>query len=244
MCMCFIYTYTHTHVRARTHTHINSKLKLYGNTKLNSSQLCHSSACYCHEATERTHMADAASDSFSPNVVSPWSSLSPVGHQPSYHCQYSCDSKGYMLKGKGEVLSHSMPWWHRQRCTEVYLHSILNSHAGHFTPGKRPQYPLNRMLGVPQSWSGHFGEEKHLLPLPQIKPRFLCHPAHNLVTILTMVSWLQPKKSCISIYWNSQNTQEALLTRYQQFINDGLNMEAWDIGPLDLGSNTPIFATN
>jgi hypothetical protein len=56
-----------------------------------------------------------------------------------------------------------------QRGTED-LYSFLTSHTGHFTPGKHPQYPLNRTLGVPQSWSGHFGEEKNLLPLLGSEP--------------------------------------------------------------------------
>jgi hypothetical protein len=37
----------------------------------------------------------------------------------------------------------------------------------------RPLYPLNRRLGALQSYSGRFGEEKNILPLPEIEPRFL-----------------------------------------------------------------------
>jgi len=31
-------------------------------------------------------------------------------------------------------------------------------------------FPLNRRLGGLQSWCGHFGEEKSLLPLPGYEP--------------------------------------------------------------------------
>jgi hypothetical protein len=33
-------------------------------------------------------------------------------------------------------------------------------------PGKDPQYPLDRNLGGPQSWSGHRGYRKNPSPLP------------------------------------------------------------------------------
>jgi hypothetical protein len=35
---------------------------------------------------------------------------------------------------------------------------------------KRPRYPLDRMLGGPQSRSGHGGEEKNSQPPPGIEP--------------------------------------------------------------------------
>jgi len=38
-------------------------------------------------------------------------------------------------------------------------------------PGKELRYPLNRRLGRPDSWSGHFGEEENLLPLPAFEPQ-------------------------------------------------------------------------
>jgi hypothetical protein len=38
-------------------------------------------------------------------------------------------------------------------------------------PAALPQGPLDRRLGGPQSGSGRFGEEKHLLPLTGIQPR-------------------------------------------------------------------------
>jgi hypothetical protein len=41
----------------------------------------------------------------------------------------------------------------------------------HFTPGKEPRYPLSRRLGGLQSWSGDFGEEKILMPLPGFEPQ-------------------------------------------------------------------------
>ena len=41
----------------------------------------------------------------------------------------------------------------------------LTSDSGCFTPGKREPFPLNTTLGSPQSYSGHFEEEKYILPL-------------------------------------------------------------------------------
>jgi hypothetical protein len=81
-------------------------------------------------------------------------------------------------KEKGKLLpSQTMKAY---RGAEVQLHSSLTSvldggkwstsHPGWFTPRKEPQYPLNMKLGGPQSWSGHYREEKNLLLLPQFKP--------------------------------------------------------------------------
>jgi hypothetical protein len=39
-----------------------------------------------------------------------------------------------------------------------------------FSQGKSPQYPLDRRLGRPQSWSGHSGEVKNSWPSPGLKP--------------------------------------------------------------------------
>lgn len=47
--------------------------------------------------------------------------------------------------------------------------------------------PRYQGLGGPQRWSGHFVEEKNLLSLPGIEPRFLVRPARNLVTVPTML---------------------------------------------------------
>jgi hypothetical protein len=37
-----------------------------------------------------------------------------------------------------------------------------DSHPGNFTPGERipPPQPLNKRLGGPHEWSGHFGEDR------------------------------------------------------------------------------------
>jgi hypothetical protein len=50
-----------------------------------------------------------------------------------------------------------------------------------FPPGKQPPYPLYKRLGGPQSLFRHYGEEKNLLPLPGMKPRFLGRSAISLV---------------------------------------------------------------
>jgi len=39
--------------------------------------------------------------------------------------------------------------------------------------GKDLHSILTRKLSVPHSWSGHFREEKNLLPLPETEPQFL-----------------------------------------------------------------------
>jgi hypothetical protein len=59
-----------------------------------------------------------------------------------------------------------------------------NSTAHHLTPpkGTVSRYPLYRRLGGPQRQSGCYGEEKNLI--------LLSYLAHNLVTILTALSWL------------------------------------------------------
>jgi len=41
----------------------------------------------------------------------------------------------------------------------------FTSLSGCFIPGKEPWFPLNRRLGGPQSWSGHFEEDKDLLKI-------------------------------------------------------------------------------
>lgn len=45
-------------------------------------------------------------------------------------------------------------------------------------------------LGGPYSWSGHYGEDRNLLPLLGIEPRFLCCKtlAQNLTEIYLVVS--------------------------------------------------------
>jgi hypothetical protein len=58
-------------------------------------------------------------------------------------------------------------------------------------------------LGGPQSRSGHYGEEKSLLPLPGIEPRLLSCPACSVIAILTELNNLQ------IFIW-----QEKLLTRH------------------------------
>jgi hypothetical protein len=55
-----------------------------------------------------------------------------------------------------------------------------------FTPrpfypwGKRPRYPLDRMLGGPQFRSVHCGEEKNSCHCRESNP---CRPPHSLVTL-------------------------------------------------------------
>jgi hypothetical protein len=59
-----------------------------------------------------------------------------------------------------------------------------------FTTRKvRPQSALNWRLGRPHGWSGHGAEKINLFPCA--KNIVLDHPAHNLVAVSTMLSWLQ-----------------------------------------------------
>jgi len=46
-------------------------------------------------------------------------------------------------------------------------------HACHFTAGKGPQYSFNSSVGGPQRWSGCFGVEINLLPLPELEPQIM-----------------------------------------------------------------------
>jgi hypothetical protein len=45
--------------------------------------------------------------------------------------------------------------------------------ANHFSLGKKSRYQSNRKLGMPQSLSQCFGEEKYLLPLPIFVPQIV-----------------------------------------------------------------------
>lgn len=86
----------------------------------------------------------------------------------------------------------------KHRGTEVWLQSFLPSTLdenkwsttcpGHFTPRKKSQYPLNSRLAGPQSWSGHFAEEKNSLAPNGIQ--ILYCPAHNVAaTHLLHLRW-------------------------------------------------------
>ena len=44
---------------------------------------------------------------------------------------------------------------------------------------------------MPQNRSGRFGEEKNLLPLPRIEPRFFGRPARNKVNVTVLRESLQ-----------------------------------------------------
>jgi hypothetical protein len=53
---------------------------------------------------------------------------------------------------------------------------------------KHPQYQLNMRLGGPKNRSDCFGEEKRVMSLREIEPRFLCCPTPSLVTIQHTIS--------------------------------------------------------
>ena len=65
------------------------------------------------------------------------------------------------------------------RCGQVYASSSL--------PSKRApplRYPLNRRVGRPLRRSGQFEEEKNVLPLTRIEPRFLGRQASKHYVVL------------------------------------------------------------
>jgi hypothetical protein len=81
-----------------------------------------------------------------------------------------------------------MPWRHmgewryistildpstRRRWVVSFTHWLL------YPWGSSPQYPLDRRLGGPQSWSGFYGEEKNLAPvgnyIPAVPPLASCY---------------------------------------------------------------------
>ena len=77
-------------------------------------------------------------------------------------------------------------WW------MVYFMRLLL-----YPRGNNSWYTLNRRLGEPQSWSGCFGEEINLLPLPGTKPHFPTSPADSLSHQLhypSSNSWI---KTCV-----------------------------------------------
>jgi hypothetical protein len=68
---------------------------------------------------------------------------------------------------------------------------ISVSHKGLFTPGvETRQYPLSRRLVGRQNRPESCGEEKNLLLLLSIKPRFLGRPVRLIVIIPIYLFWL------------------------------------------------------
>jgi hypothetical protein len=78
-----------------------------------------------------------------------------------------CSTKHHAMKTYGEwrySSKHSKP--SRKMGANCQIHAPVT-----VPPGERPQYPLERTLVVPQSRSGHGGEERESLPLSGIEPR-------------------------------------------------------------------------
>jgi hypothetical protein len=65
---------------------------------------------------------------------------------------------------------------------------------------------------VPRACLEHSAVEKDLMPLPRIKPRFLGHSAHGLVTVLTGLSWVLLKINCYYFKCNCKETWLVNLT--------------------------------
>ena len=50
--------------------------------------------------------------------------------------------------------------------------------------------PLNKKLDKSHCQSGHYSQEKNLIPMPRIKLQFLAYPNHTQVTILTNTTYI------------------------------------------------------
>jgi hypothetical protein len=85
---------------------------------------------------------------------------------PQYQLQSKIKlSRHAAPRGRGIIAPpHSLP----QHCTGV---SGQRHAPAALYPVKRTPVPLDRRLGGPQSWSGHRGYGRNLLPLLGIKPR-------------------------------------------------------------------------
>jgi hypothetical protein len=68
-----------------------------------------------------------------------------------------------------------------------------------FISGKHPRYPLNGSLGGPKRCSGPFGEEKNLLLLPGIEPRFFDSSALNPISHYNNYAILAPSYICTAV---------------------------------------------
>jgi len=73
--------------------------------------------------------------------------------------------------------------------------------------GKSLQYPLDRRLGGPQSWSGQSGEEKHSQSPLRIKPPNPDHPACS--QLLFWLSYPSSSKFYIKLFNYFQHTTSA-----------------------------------
>jgi hypothetical protein len=88
----------------------------------------------------------------------------------------------------------------------IFLSSLTSAldgsgqpHAPAAYPKKRALGTMDRRLGGSHSRLGRC-EEKNLLPLPEIEPRFLSRTTHSLVAILTELSRLQ--NNFKNVAWN------------------------------------------
>lgn len=105
-----------------------------------------------------------------------------------------CVAPCILVDTKVKVFLHT-PWKH---VSELGLTLGLEggelsvSLSGRITPvGSAHPSSLNRRMGVPQSRSGLFWEEKYIFPLPGFKPRFV-------QSVTLAVSWL----SCMAtVFW-------------------------------------------
>ena len=89
-----------------------------------------------------------------------------------------------------------------------------------YPQGKEPQYPLNKRLGGPQSWSGHFWrkEKKNPLHLHRFKPWTIQPVVHSLYWLhypgsLMVISSYSILEKCINYCsWKQSRTLSAVLS--------------------------------
>jgi hypothetical protein len=106
-----------------------------------------------------------------------------------------------------------------------------------------PQYPLNRRLGEPQSWSGHRDYKKNPLPLPGIKPQSYSPQSDTILTelpLLTPVKILSKLMSCclsvLMCYYFRYN-----IFRFPNFLTNNLHINTKLYNKVQLNVSTTNF---
>ena len=125
--------------------------------------------------------------------------------------------------------------WRPVAGVEVYLHSFLTSavdggewstsRPGRFTPLKERWYVSNRRLGMPQSQSRRFGEDKILLPRAESQTSVHRAPSCPIGCCICLVVFndVRDKQNCTR--WRSRRS---VVHRYHNF-NYFAHVLSWDV---------------
>ena len=113
----------------------------------------------------------------------------------SSDCQHAQHPNRYFLQYKQKVvLVHCIKAYRRSRgISPLFLNLgtvwklVFNFTPQPLCPQEKSRYSLNRRASVPQSRSGHFGQERSFLPLPEFEPVWL---SLHIGLILKQVSGL------------------------------------------------------